>query len=51
MARIWKGKRPAPPRHCAARIGNPMGGGCLESPYPAPPPDETRDPKLDPAKV
>jgi hypothetical protein len=51
MARIWNGKRPAPPRHYAARIDNPIGGGCLESPYSAPTPDETRDPKLDPAAV
>ena len=49
MARVWKGIRPQPPRHYAARIGNPMGGGFLESPYPAPPPVETRDSKLDPA--
>ena len=48
MARIWKGERSHPLGYKLSWIGNPMGGGFLESPYPAPPPDESRDPKLDP---
>jgi hypothetical protein len=46
MARIWMGQRSASPERFHG--GHPMGGGFVDSPYPAPPPVPSRDAALDP---
>lgn len=47
MAKIWEGRRSGRWETAFGGGPGPMRGG-FESPYPAPPPVPTRDPRLDP---